>query len=49
MTDLQIDCQLFQNIFYTEVNDFRANLFIVTKMPASGLSRTQVKLNETLR
>ena len=49
MTDLQIDCQLFQNIFYTEMNGFRANLFIVTKMPASGLSRTQVKLKETLR
>ena len=49
MTDLQIDCQLFQNIFYTEINGFRANLFIVTKMPASGLSRIQVKLNETLR
>ena len=49
MTDLQIDCQLFQNIFYTEVNGLRENLFIVTKMPASGLSRTQVKLKETLR
>ena len=49
MTDLQIDCQLFQNIFYTEVNGFRDNLFIVTKIPACGLSRTQVKLKGTLR